>query len=84
MSFWRLTQFDFFSVTAEGGENMILRKSIYLVILSSEGFEDCAQKLQRMRLNPGEETKLCNIILDCCCGQRKYEKFFQLLVKVSF
>ncbi|XP_021934134.1 pre-mRNA-splicing factor CWC22 homolog [Zootermopsis nevadensis] len=60
---------------------MALRKTIYLMIRSSLDFEVCAHRLMRMKLKPGEETKLCYMFLDCCAQQRTYEKFYGLLAQ---
>lgn len=58
-----------------------LRRTIYLTIYSSLDYEECAHKLMRMELKPGQEVELCNMILDCCCEMRTYEKFFGLLAQ---
>lgn len=56
-----------------------LRRIIYLTIHSSLDFEECAHKLMKMQLKPGQEMELCHMILDCCAVMRTYEKFFGLL-----
>ncbi|XP_014668992.1 PREDICTED: pre-mRNA-splicing factor CWC22 homolog [Priapulus caudatus] len=56
-----------------------LRRSIYLTIQSSLDYEECAHKLLKLELKPGQETELCHMILDCCAQQRTYEKFYGLL-----
>nr|XP_006814574.1 PREDICTED: pre-mRNA-splicing factor CWC22 homolog [Saccoglossus kowalevskii] len=56
-----------------------LRRTIYLTIQSSLDFEECAHKLLKVELKPGQEKELCNMFLDCCAQQRSYEKFFGLL-----
>uniref|UniRef100_T1IGH0 MI domain-containing protein n=2 Tax=Rhodnius prolixus TaxID=13249 RepID=T1IGH0_RHOPR len=58
-----------------------LRKTIYLTIQSSLDFEECAHKLLRMEIKPGQEQELCHMFLDCCAEQRTYEKFFGLLAQ---
>jgi len=60
-----------------------LRRTIYLTIQSSLDHNECAHKLMKMQLKPGQEVELCNMILDCCAQQRTYEKFFGLLAQVS-
>jgi len=56
-----------------------LRRTIYLTIQSSVGAEECAHKLLKMNLRPGQEMELCQMILDSCAQQRTYERFFGLL-----
>lgn len=80
---------DSSTAVAEGKEDIIvdntetnltaLRRTIYLTIHSSLDFEECAHKLMKMQLKPGQETELCHMFLDCCAEMRTYEKFFGLL-----
>ncbi|CAK1603581.1 unnamed protein product [Parnassius mnemosyne] len=58
-----------------------LRRTIYLTINSSLDFEECAHKLLKMQLKPGQEVELCHMFLDCCAEQRTYEKFYGLLAQ---
>ncbi|CAF2736740.1 unnamed protein product [Rotaria sp. Silwood2] len=58
-----------------------LRRTIYLTIQSSIGAEECAHKLLKMNLRPGQEMELCQMILDSCAQQRTYERFFGLLAQ---
>ncbi|KAF1745217.1 hypothetical protein MXB_1005 [Myxobolus squamalis] len=56
-----------------------LRRTIYLILQSSLDFEECAHKLLKMKLLPGQEQEFCSMITDCCIQQRTYEKFYGLL-----
>lgn len=58
-----------------------LRRTIYLTIHSSLDYEECAHKLMKMQLKPGQEIELCHMFLDCCAEQRTYEKFYGLLAQ---
>ncbi|KAG5893705.1 hypothetical protein JTB14_017812 [Gonioctena quinquepunctata] len=60
---------------------IVLRRTIYLTIQSSLDFEECAHKLLKMELKPGQEIELCHMFLDCCAEQRTYEKFYGLLAQ---
>ena len=60
-----------------------LRRTIYLTVMNSLEHNECAHKLMKMQLKPGQETELCHMILDCCTQQRTYEKFFGLLAQVT-
>eukprot|EP00794_Sanderia_malayensis_P017424 gene17424-19168_t len=59
-----------------------LRRTIYLTIQSSLDYEECAHKMMKMQLKPGQEHEFCLMIIDCCAQQRTYEKFFGLLAQV--
>ncbi|CAL1525845.1 unnamed protein product [Lymnaea stagnalis] len=58
-----------------------LRRTIYLTVQSSLDHNECAHKMLKMDLKPGQEVELCNMILDCCAQLRTYEKFFGLLAQ---
>lgn len=59
-----------------------LRRTIYLTLQSSLDYEEAAHKLLKLQLKPGQESELCNMILDCGAQQRTYEKFYGLLAQV--
>jgi pre-mRNA-splicing factor CWC22 len=58
-----------------------LRRTIYLTIQSSLDFEECAHKLLKLELKPGQIVELCHMIVDCCAQQRTYMKFYGLLAQ---
>lgn len=54
-----------------------LRRTIYLTIQSSLDYEECAHKLLKMELKPGQEIELCHMFLGKAfilyyCGQIFY------------
>jgi pre-mRNA-splicing factor CWC22 len=75
--------------TAQGGgvaitdatdTNLInLRRTIYLSIMSSVDFEECAHKLLKVKLPEGQEMELCTMLLECCSQERTYLRFYGLL-----
>ena len=70
-------------IVDETETNLIaLRRIIYLTVQSSLDHNECAHKMMKMQLKPGQETELCYMVLDCCTQQRTYEKFFGLLAQV--
>ena len=56
-----------------------LRRTIYLTIMSSGGFEECTHKLLRINLPPGLEHEMPSMIVECCSQERTYNKFFGLI-----
>jgi pre-mRNA-splicing factor CWC22 len=58
-----------------------LRRSIYLAIMSSVDFEECAHKLMKIVVKPGQESELCNMILECASQERTYMRFYGLLAE---
>ncbi|EDV26964.1 uncharacterized protein TRIADDRAFT_23262 [Trichoplax adhaerens] len=58
-----------------------LRRNIYLTIQSSLDFEECAHKLLKMEIKPGQEKELCSMIIDCCAQERSYLRMYGLLAQ---
>jgi pre-mRNA-splicing factor CWC22 len=53
-----------------------LRRTIYLTIKSSGGFEEACHKLMRVNLPHGLENELTTMIVECASQERTYEKFY--------
>ncbi|KAJ2787550.1 pre-mRNA-splicing factor cwc22 [Coemansia interrupta] len=56
-----------------------LRRTIYLTIMSSLSFEEAAHKLLQIKIRPGEEQELCNMVIECCSQERTYKNFYGLI-----
>ncbi|KAF2476323.1 MIF4G-domain-containing protein [Lindgomyces ingoldianus] len=56
-----------------------LRRTIYLTIKSSGGFEECCHKLMRVKLPAGLEKELTSMIVECASQERTYEKFYGMV-----
>jgi pre-mRNA-splicing factor CWC22 len=56
-----------------------LRRTIYLTIKSSGGFEECCHKLMRINLPHGLENELTTMIVECASQERTYEKFYGMV-----
>merc|ERR1719229_2062111 len=55
-----------------------LRRSIYLVIMSSLHFEECVHKLLKLNISEGQEREVCTMLIDCCAMDRMFNRFFVL------
>ena len=49
--------------------------------MSSLDFEECAHKLMRLDLAPGQEIEIVNMLLECCMQERTYVKMLGLLAE---
>ncbi|KAJ1854970.1 pre-mRNA-splicing factor cwc22 [Coemansia sp. RSA 2703] len=56
-----------------------LRRTIYLSIMSSLSFEEATHKLLQIKIRPGEEQELCNMVIECCSQERTYKSFYGLI-----
>merc|ERR1712032_35213 len=55
-----------------------LRRSIYLVIMSSVHFEECVHKILKLNIAEGQEKEVCTMLIDCCAMDRMFNKYFAL------
>jgi len=58
-----------------------LRKTIYLIIMSSVSFEECANKLMKLRIREGQEAEIAMMLVEVCLHERTYLRFFGLLAQ---
>jgi len=55
-----------------------LRRSIYLVIMSSLHYEECVHKMLKLNIQEGQESEVCTMLIDCCAMERMFNRFFAL------
>merc|ERR1712083_1096706 len=55
-----------------------LRRSIYLVIMSSLHFEECVHKILKLNIAEGQEKEVVTMLIDCCAMERMFNRFFAL------
>lgn len=58
-----------------------LKRTIYLTIMSSLDFQECAHKLIKSGLSEGKEMEVSSMIIECCSQERSYLKYFGLLAQ---
>ena len=56
-----------------------LRRKIYLTIMSSATFEECAHKLAKLSIPEGKEMELINMIIECCSQERTFLRYYGLI-----
>ncbi len=56
-----------------------LRRKIYLTIMSSATFEECAHKLAKLRIPEGKEMELINMLIECCSQERTFLRYYGLI-----
>jgi pre-mRNA-splicing factor CWC22 len=56
-----------------------LKKSIYLTIMNSLDFEECAHKLMRLNIPRGAEKELASMLVECCSQERTFLRYYALL-----
>ncbi|CAI8049033.1 Pre-mRNA-splicing factor CWC22 homolog [Geodia barretti] len=61
---------------------LILRRTIYLTIMSSLDYEECAHKLLKTK-EDGQEPEIAMMLVECCSQERSYLRFYGLLGQVG-
>jgi pre-mRNA-splicing factor CWC22 len=56
-----------------------LRRTIYLTIMSSVTFEECAHKLAKIDIPVGREEELVNMLIECCSQERTFLRYYGLV-----
>jgi pre-mRNA-splicing factor CWC22 len=66
---------------ATSSDITILKRAIYLTIMSSRDHEEVVHKLRKMGIKPGQEEHVCRMIIQCCSQERTYLKFYGLIAE---
>lgn len=62
-----------------GDDLKLFKRRVYLVIVSSLSFEECAHKLVKSDIPEQYEKELCQMIVECCAQEKTYRRFYGLL-----
>ncbi|KAA6371851.1 MAG: putative Pre-mRNA-splicing factor CWC22, partial [Streblomastix strix] len=60
-------------------EKVDFRRTLYLAISSSVGFEECTHKILQGGVKEGLEIEVCLMLIECCAQERTYNPFFALV-----
>ncbi|PRP84533.1 pre-mRNA-splicing factor CWC22 [Planoprotostelium fungivorum] len=58
---------------------MNFRRIVYLTIMSAASHEECCHKILKIQMKPGQELELCNMLIECCCQEKSYMRFYGLV-----
>jgi pre-mRNA-splicing factor CWC22 len=64
-----------------GTNDVHLRRTLYLTIMSAASYEEAGHKLLKLGLPQGKEGELCRMIIDCCSQERTFLRFYALLAQ---
>lgn len=62
-------------------DRLNLRRTVYLVIMSSVDFEECANKILKLKVTEAQTDIVATMFLECCIHESKYSRFFGLLAQ---
>jgi len=58
-----------------------LKRTIYLTIMSSLTFEECAHKLIKSGLTKTHHMEVCSMVIECCSQERSYLDYYGCLAE---
>lgn len=56
-----------------------LKRTIYLTIMSSAGFEEATHKLMKLDVKEPQQIEICNMLVECCSQEKTYMKYYGLI-----
>jgi pre-mRNA-splicing factor CWC22 len=56
-----------------------LKRTIYLTIMSSAGFEEATHKLMKLDVKEPQYIEMCKMLIDCCSQEKTYLKYYGLI-----
>jgi len=58
-----------------GDDLKLFKRKVYLIIVSSMSFEECAHKLIKSDIPEQYERELCKMIVECCAQEKRTVDF---------
>lgn len=59
--------------------NTDVRKSVFMVMMSSEDYVDAFNKLTKLELKNKQDREIVRVLISCCIQEKAYNKFYELL-----
>lgn len=72
---------DLFLLAREQRMNTELRRSIFVIILSSSDFKEAHTRLLRLKVKKALEVEIPNVIIHCARAERVYNPYYTLISK---
>lgn len=61
------------------GMNTDIRRSIFVVLMSSEDFFDACEKLGQLSLSEQQQREIIRVLLHCCGNEKTYNPYYALV-----
>eukprot|EP00795_Rhopilema_esculentum_P014166 gene14166-5169_t len=61
--------------------NTEIRKKIFYVIMSSEDYIDCFEKLLKLNLKDKQAREIVHVLIDCCVQEKIYNPYYAFLAQ---
>merc|ERR1712106_66505 len=44
--------------------------------MTEQDLDECAHKLMKLQIRPGQEEEICTMVIECCAQERTYLRFY--------
>ncbi|EJF64960.1 MIF4G-domain-containing protein [Dichomitus squalens LYAD-421 SS1] len=61
------------------GMNTDIRRSIFVVLMSSEDYVDACERLSQLKLTEIQQREIIRVILHCCGNEKQYNPYYALV-----
>ncbi|KAI0635926.1 armadillo-type protein [Trametes polyzona] len=63
------------------GMNTDIRRSIFVVLMSSDDYVDACERLSQLKLTEVQQREIIRVILHCCGNEKQYNPYYALVVQ---
>ncbi|KAJ1655449.1 suppressor of glycerol defect, partial [Dispira simplex] len=61
--------------------NTDIRKSIFIVLMTSEDYVDCFERLTKLRLKEVQEREIARVLVQCCGSERIFNPYYSVIAE---
>ncbi|KAH0585267.1 hypothetical protein H2248_008510 [Termitomyces sp. 'cryptogamus'] len=70
---------DLVKIARKQGMNTDIRRSIFVVLMSSEDYVDACERLSQLRLTEVQQRDIVRVLLHCCGNEKTYNPYYTLV-----
>ncbi|KAG6813952.1 hypothetical protein H0H92_005207 [Tricholoma furcatifolium] len=70
---------DLLKLARKQGMNTDIRRSIFVVLMSSEDYVDACERLSQLNLTEVQQREIVRVLLHCCGNEKSYNPYYALI-----
>ncbi|TFK23605.1 hypothetical protein FA15DRAFT_656561 [Coprinopsis marcescibilis] len=75
----RQEESDLLKLARKQGMNSDIRRSIFVVLMSSEDYIDACDRLSQLNLTEVQQREIIRVLLHCCGNEKSYNPYYSLI-----
>lgn len=72
---------DLVKLARKQGMNSDIRRSIFVVLMSSEDYVDACERLSQLNLTEVQQREIVRVLLHCCGNEKSYNPYYALVAQ---